>query len=122
MGTLAPRRAAVSRRTKRRPLRALVVSPRARRKPGSLRASLDRDHVPFPEFLDRVVGYFDDAGVGFVQVAQAYYNAPRSFVARAAAEQTFAFYGPILQGMHGTGTAVAIGANCTFRRTALESI
>jgi cellulose synthase (UDP-forming) len=43
-------------------------------------------------------------------------------VARGAAEQTFVFYGPILQGMHGTGTAVAIGANCTFRRAALESI
>jgi len=83
---------------------------------------LDPDHIPFPNFLDRVLGYFDDPRVGFVQVAQAYYNAPRSFVARAAAEQTFAFYGPILQGMHGTGTAVAIGANCTFRRTALESI
>jgi cellulose synthase (UDP-forming) len=55
-------------------------------------------------------------------VAQAYYNQPRSFVARAAAEQTYAFYGPILQGMHGTGTAVAIGANCVFRRTALQSI
>jgi cellulose synthase (UDP-forming) len=55
-------------------------------------------------------------------VAQANYNQPRSFVARAAAEQTYAFYGPILQGMHGTGTAVAIGANCTFRRAALESI
>lgn len=27
-----------------------------------------------------------------------------------------------MQGMHGTGTAVAIGANCTFRRSALESI
>ena len=83
---------------------------------------LDPDHVPFPEFLDRVLGYFGDAVVGFVQVAQTYYNVPRSFVARAAAEQTFAFYGPILQGMHGTGTAVAIGANCTFRRAALESI
>ena len=57
-----------------------------------------------------------------MQVAQNYYNGPRSFVARAAAEQTFAFYGPVLEGMHGTGTAVAIGANCTFRRTALESI
>jgi cellulose synthase (UDP-forming) len=83
---------------------------------------LDPDHVPFPEFLDRVLGYFDDPRVGFVQVAQTYYNAPRSFVAHAAAEQTFAFYGPIMQGMHGTGTAVAIGANCTFRRAALESI
>jgi len=83
---------------------------------------LDPDHIPFPEILDRVLGHFDDERVGFVQVAQTYYNAPRSFVARAAAEQTFAFYGPILQGMHGSATAVAIGANCTFRRTALESI
>jgi cellulose synthase (UDP-forming) len=83
---------------------------------------LDPDHIPFPNLLDRVLGYFADAQVGFVQVAQTYYNAGRSFVARAAAEQTFAFYGPILQGMHGTGTAVAIGANCTFRRAALQSI
>lgn len=83
---------------------------------------LDPDHIPFPPFLDRVLGYFEDENVGFVQVAQAYYNARESFVARAAAEQTFAFYGPTMQGMHGTGTTVAIGANCTFRRKALESI
>jgi cellulose synthase (UDP-forming) len=83
---------------------------------------LDPDHIPFPDFLDRVLGYFGDENVGFVQVAQAYYNAPQSFVARAAAEQTFAFYGPTMQGMHGTGTSVAIGANCTFRRKALDSI
>ena len=83
---------------------------------------LDPDHVPFPQFLDRVLGYFEDERVGFVQVAQAYGNARESFVARGAAEQTFAFYGPIMQGMNGTGTAVAIGANCTFRRAALESI
>ena len=83
---------------------------------------LDPDHVPLPEFLDRVLGYFQDESVGFVQVCQAYHNPPESFVARAAAEQTFAFYGPTMQGMHGTGTVVAIGANCTFRRTALESI
>jgi cellulose synthase (UDP-forming) len=83
---------------------------------------LDPDHVPFPNFLDRVLGYFIDADVGFVQVSQAYGNARESFVARGAAEQTYTFYGPIMQGMHGTGTSVAIGANCTFRRKALESI
>jgi cellulose synthase (UDP-forming) len=83
---------------------------------------LDPDHVPFPNFLHRVLGYFGDERVGFVQVSQAYGNAGESFVARAAAEQTYAFYGPIMQGMHGTGTSVAIGANCTFRRKALESI
>ncbi|HKB79855.1 MAG TPA: glycosyltransferase [Thermoanaerobaculia bacterium] len=83
---------------------------------------LDPDHIPFPEFFDRVLGYFADEAVGFVQVSQAYHNPGESFVARAAAEQTFSFYGPILEGMHGTGTAVAIGANCTFRRKALLSI
>ncbi|MBW3655548.1 MAG: glycosyltransferase, partial [Gemmatimonadetes bacterium] len=83
---------------------------------------VDPDPVPFPEFLDRVLGQFDEAEVGFVQVSQAYYNQPRSFVARAAAEQTYAFYGPVQMGLHGIGAAVAIGANCTFRRRALESI
>lgn len=83
---------------------------------------LDPDHIPLPDFFEPVLGHFDDPRVGFVQVAQAYYNQSRSFVARAAAEQTYAFYGPVMQGMHGNGTTVAIGANCTFRRSALESI
>jgi cellulose synthase (UDP-forming) len=82
---------------------------------------LDPDHIPFPEFLDRVLGYFDD-GVGFVQVSQAYYNQSHSFTAAGAAEQTYSFYGPGQMGLFGHGAAVAIGANCTFRRAALESI
>ncbi|MBA3579435.1 MAG: glycosyltransferase [Gemmatimonadaceae bacterium] len=83
---------------------------------------LDPDHIPFPEILDRVLGHFGDDGVGFVQVSQAYYNQSRSFTARAAAEQTYSFYGPTQMGLFGLGGCVAIGANCTFRRTALESI
>ena len=83
---------------------------------------LDPDHIPFPNFLDRVLGHFEDPRMGFVQVAQAYYNQDRSFVARGAAEQTYAFYGPTQLGLSGHGCAVAIGANCTFRRAALESI
>lgn len=83
---------------------------------------LDPDHVPFPNILDRVLGYFDDRRIGFVQISQAYYNQFRSFTARAAAEQTYMFYGPILMGLFGHGASLAIGANCTFRRRALESI
>ena len=83
---------------------------------------LDPDHIPFPDFLDRVLGHFADPAVGFVQVAQAYYNQGRSFTAAAAAEQTYAFYGPGLMGLYGHGASVAIGANCTFRRRALLSI
>ena len=83
---------------------------------------LDPDHIPFPNFLDHTLGYFQDEKVGFVQVSQAYYNQYRSFTAKGAAEQTYAFYGPTQMGMHGYGCSVAIGANCTFRRKALESI
>lgn len=82
---------------------------------------LDPDHIPFPNFLDEVLGFFTDPDVGFVQVAQGYYNQYRSFTAKAAAEQTYTFYGPTQMGMHGYNCSVAIGANCTFRRKALES-
>ena len=89
---------------------------------GEIVLVLDPDHVAEPVFLDAVIGQFDDPDVGFVQVVQAYFNQNRSFVAAAAAEQTYGFYGPILMGMDGYNATIVIGANCTFRRAALESI
>ncbi len=83
---------------------------------------MDPDHIPFPSFFDHTLGFFNVEKVGFVQVAQAYYNQYRSFTAAGAAQQTYTFYGPTQMGLFGLGGAVAIGANCTFRRTALESI
>lgn len=83
---------------------------------------LDPDHIVFPNFLDQTLGFFKDPKVGFVQVSQGYYNQYRSFVARGAAEQTYFFYGPTQMGLNRYSSAVAIGANCTFRRSALESI
>lgn len=83
---------------------------------------LDPDHIVFPNFLDQTLGFFEDENVGFVQVSQGYYNMYRSFVARGAAEQTYTFYGATQMGLFGFGGAVAIGANCTFRRAAFESI
>jgi cellulose synthase (UDP-forming) len=83
---------------------------------------MDPDHIPFPCFFDEVLGFFNDEKVGYVQVSQAYYNQYRSFTARGAAEQTYSFYGPTQMGLFGRNCAVAIGANCTFRREALNSI
>jgi len=83
---------------------------------------LDPDHIAFPNFLDQTLGFFRDEKVGFVQVSQGYYNQSASMVAKGAAEQTYSFYGPTQMGLNGYGCAVAIGANCTFRREALESI
>jgi cellulose synthase (UDP-forming) len=83
---------------------------------------LDPDHIAYPNFLHQTLGFFQDEKVGFVQVSQGYYNQYRSFTAAGAAEQTYTFYGPTQMGLFGNGCAVAIGANCTFRRKALESI
>jgi cellulose synthase (UDP-forming) len=89
---------------------------------GDLCLILDPDHIPHPEFLDRVVPYFQNPELGYVQVVQAYYNRKESLVAYGAAEQTYHFYGPMMMSMNSYGTAQAIGANCTFRRAALDSI
>jgi cellulose synthase (UDP-forming) len=89
---------------------------------GEMCVVLDPDHVPTPDFLDKVMPYFEDESVGYVQVVQAYGNQEESLVARGAAEQTYHFYGPLMMSMNRYGTVQAIGANCTFRRTALDSI
>jgi len=89
---------------------------------GEICVVLDPDHVPTEGFLDEVIPYFEDEGIGYVQTVQAYYNVEESAVARGAAEQTFHFYGPVMMTMNSYGTVNAIGANCVFRRTALDSI
>jgi len=83
---------------------------------------LDPDHIPQPDFLDRALAPLSDPGVGFVQVVQAYHNFRDNWVAAGAAEQTYGFYGPTLIGLNGLGIPTAIGANCLFRRSALDSI
>ena len=89
---------------------------------GDICLILDPDHIPQPNFLDPIIPHFEDDRMGFVQVVQAYYNIHESYVAKGAAQQTFQFYGPMMMTMNSYGTVNAIGANCTFRRKALDSI
>lgn len=83
---------------------------------------IDPDHRPRADIFTRILPYFADPKVGFVQIVQAYYNGKNSFVANAADEQTYGFYGPALMSLNGLGIPTAIGANCVFRRKALDSI
>ncbi len=89
---------------------------------GEICLVIDPDHIPVPDFLDRVLPHFENPAVGFVQCVQGYYNHRESVVAFGASEQTYSFYGPMMTCMGSYGTAQAIGANCTFRRSALDSI
>ena len=81
--------------------------------------NIDPDHVPASTFCE-VLGYFDDPTIGYVQAAQAYYNQAASFIARGAAEETYAYYSvtqmasyalgfPIVTGLHHHRAAASTG-------------
>lgn len=82
----------------------------------------DVDHIPDPQFLDVVLGHFDDPQVGFVQALVAHGNQSESFVASAVAAQAYDIFSPTSMGMNGCGAATVWGAHCTFRRVALDAI
>lgn len=82
-------------------------------------AILDADQVPAPDFLDRVLGYFDDDAVAFVQTPQYFWNVPDADPLGSQAEL---FYGPIQQGKDGWGAAFFCGSNAVLRREALMAL
>lgn len=109
-------------RTNKKDAKCGNVNNALRQSSGDFVLIIDPDHIVEPHYLDRVLGHFDDAQVGFVQTTQAYYNQSESFVASGGAEQTYMFYGPVMQGLAGLGANPVIGTNCTFRRKALDDI
>lgn len=109
-------------RDNRKDAKAGNINNALRQASGDCCLILDPDHVPEPGILDHVMPHFSDPRVGFVQIVQSYYNKDASLVALGAAEQTYQFYGPMMMTMNSYGTVNAIGANCTFRRAALDDI
>lgn len=85
-------------------------------------SAFDPDHIPKPEFLSHVLGYFEDPKVGYVQAAQAYYNQKASFIARGAAEEVYGYYSSIQMANYGLGYPVVIGGHNTHRTTALKQV
>lgn len=82
----------------------------------------DPDHAPKPEFLERVLPYFEDPKVGYVQAAQVYYNQSASFIARGAAEETYAYYSSLQMSSMALGYPVVTGCHNTHRATALREV
>jgi cellulose synthase (UDP-forming) len=85
-------------------------------------AAFDPDHVPDPDFLMQVLGYFDDPGIGYVQAAQGYYNQKASFIARGAAEETYAYYSSIQMTNYALGYPIVTGCHNTHRVAALREV
>jgi cellulose synthase (UDP-forming) len=85
-------------------------------------AQMDPDHIPFPNFLERTLGYFADPDVAFVVAPQVYGNLAESFVARGAAELAYLFHGIIQRGGNGHDAPLLIGTNHLYRPAAFRQI
>lgn len=83
---------------------------------------LDIDHVPQPAYLDRVLGFFLDRKVAWVQAPSIYGNT-HLWPARGAAEQEFVLQGPLQMGFFGfCRTPFIIGSHTTYSMAAIRRI
>lgn len=94
---------------------------------GEFIVTLDADHVPLPNFIDRLLGYFRDEKVAFVQTPQDFYNMD-SFQHRvderrrnAWSEQSL-FYSVIQPGKDYWNSAFYCGTCAMLRRSALDVV
>jgi cellulose synthase/poly-beta-1,6-N-acetylglucosamine synthase-like glycosyltransferase len=82
---------------------------------------VDPDHVPLPNFAERLLGYFRDPDVGFVVGPQVYGNY-EGFVVKAAESQQFLFHSLLQRAGNRSRTAMFVGTNNATRLTALKQI
>ena len=96
---------------------------------GEFILTLDADHIPKPQFLQRVLpnflrfnlerGGYEVNEIAFVQTPQAFYNLPKG---DPFGHDAHFFYGPIQQGKDGMNAAFYTGTNAILRREALISM
>jgi cellulose synthase (UDP-forming) len=82
----------------------------------------DIDHLPNRFYLDRVLGYFLDRRVKWVQAPSVYGN-HATWTARGSSEQEFGLQGPLQMGFFGfSRTPFIIGSHCTYDMEAIRGI
>ena len=84
--------------------------------------TFDPDHVPRRGYLARVLGYLEDPKVAYIQAAQVYCNQEASFIARGAAEETYAYYSSVQMAGYGMGYPIIVGCHNTHRVAALKEV
>ncbi|MGH7733799.1 MAG: glycosyltransferase family 2 protein, partial [Gemmatimonadales bacterium] len=84
--------------------------------------NVDPDHVLEPRFLERTLGHLEDDTIAYVQAAQAYYNQAASFIARGAAEETYAYYSSVQMTSFALGYPIVTGCHTVQRMQALREV
>lgn len=94
---------------------------------GEFVLQLDADHVPLPNILDRLLGYFNDPKVAFVQCPQDFYNTDSfthvaSDEGRLMWEENRLFFSLIQPGKDRMNAAFFCGSCAVLRRAAFDEI
>ncbi|MBP2584797.1 hypothetical protein J3A78_005275 [Streptomyces sp. PvR006] len=84
-------------------------------------ASVDTDHVPLPDFLERMLGYFRDPDIAFVVGPQVYGNYTNT-VTKAAESQQFLFHALVQRAGNRYHAPMFVGTNNAVRISALKQI
>ena len=89
---------------------------------GELVLMLDADHVPMPDALDAMVGYFDDERVGLVQSPHDFFNHDSVQHYVVGRHEQSLFYRVVCPGKDRHGAAYWCGSAALLRREALLEI
>ncbi|TDU75917.1 cellulose synthase catalytic subunit [Streptomyces sp. KS 21] len=84
-------------------------------------ASVDTDHVPLANFLERMLGFFRDPDIAFVVGPQVYGNYTSS-VTKAAESQQYLFHALIQRAGNRYGAPMFVGTNNAVRISALKQV
>ncbi len=83
----------------------------------------DIDHNPVSEYLDKVLGFFQDERIAWVQSPSVIKNHQEHWTAHGALEQEYILQGVLQRGFYGmTETPMIIGSHCAYRLSAIEQI
>jgi len=89
---------------------------------GEIVVIFDADMVALPHFLSRMIPYFSNSKIAFVQSPQYYKNHQDNAITNASWEQQELFYGPIMRGKDAYNSAFICGTNVAIRRSALLQV
>src|ERR1019366_5595188 len=94
---------------------------------GEFIVTLDADHVPSPDLIEQVIGFFGDENTAVVQTAQDFYNLDSyqhkmNWRARVGWQQQELFYNVLQPGKDRFNAAFYCGSPAMLRRSALDEI
>ena len=88
--------------------------------------TLDADHIPEPDFIEKTAGYFHDPKLAFIQTPQTFYNLDsfqhRSVKSYPLWNEQSMFYDSIQPAKNIFNAAFFCGSSAIIRRSALDSI